>query len=381
VILLMTADKNPLMNIEQVRDLLSAYLDDEVTPEERAQVERALADSPDLQRELETLRHTLALLSNLPPVAAPRPFTLSEADARPKKVAASKQPAWRMPAWVVGWAGLAAALLCVLVVGGLFWTTRFESTAPAAQIALAPAAPAPAAVEAESPAPAEAAAQKVGSEPVIATLVALPTETAEPATSKLEITEAEGQPTPAEASLGAAAIGEAAPPPAQDEALTAAESAKSASVEAYAADAAAASSTESASLTLTVPMPAESTNMAGGEMRQAAENTPGEPPAAAEKEMAAPSPQVFEPTSLSPLATPIPQPTITSTPAPAATPMARLTFMPSPTPLSTPTAAASAAPVADSASLRWSWFIIGSITLLIMGGILAWWMAQKRRSL
>ena len=64
----MADNQNHQLNPDQIRDLLSPYLDDEVTDEERALVEQALAASAELQGELETLRRTMALVAALPPV-------------------------------------------------------------------------------------------------------------------------------------------------------------------------------------------------------------------------------------------------------------------------------------------------------------------------
>lgn len=52
------------------RSQLSAYLDGELTPEERAEIERALSSDPALRRELEELRALAADLARLP---TPRP--------------------------------------------------------------------------------------------------------------------------------------------------------------------------------------------------------------------------------------------------------------------------------------------------------------------
>lgn len=132
----MTAHDQPdQLNIEDVRDLLSPYLDDEVTAEERALVEQVLADSAELRQELETLRQTVALVAALPQVPAPRPFTLSEADVQVSAPPVARKY-FRLPTWARGWAMLAATLLCVLTIGGLFLSRQFgRSTYPAAEIA------------------------------------------------------------------------------------------------------------------------------------------------------------------------------------------------------------------------------------------------------
>ncbi|MCB9158483.1 MAG: hypothetical protein H6644_01275 [Caldilineaceae bacterium] len=59
-------------------ELLSAYLDNAVTAEERALVEDAIARNPDVAWRLSSLRYTVALLRQLPELHVPRPFTLQE---------------------------------------------------------------------------------------------------------------------------------------------------------------------------------------------------------------------------------------------------------------------------------------------------------------
>ena len=111
----MIDNMNRQPNIEVARDLLSPYLDGEVTDDEKNMVEQAIALYPDLNRELTSLQQTVAQLAALPRAVAPRPFTLSEADVPPEKVSG-----WRLfglPMWVSGFAA-AAALICVL---GVSW--------------------------------------------------------------------------------------------------------------------------------------------------------------------------------------------------------------------------------------------------------------------
>jgi len=111
----MIDNMNRQPNIEVARDLLSPYLDGEVTDDEKNMVEQAIALYPDLNRELTSLQQTVAQLAALPRAAAPRPFTLSEADVPPEKVSG-----WRLfglPMWVSGFAA-AAALICGL---GVSW--------------------------------------------------------------------------------------------------------------------------------------------------------------------------------------------------------------------------------------------------------------------
>ncbi len=110
----MTEQRGRIHN--QVAELLSAYIDDEVTAEEQTLVEAHLATCTACSRDLVTLRQTVALLKELPQVAAPRPFTLREGDVRPSH--RGRAPWWRLP-WSQRLVAAAALLLCVAAVGGL----------------------------------------------------------------------------------------------------------------------------------------------------------------------------------------------------------------------------------------------------------------------
>ena len=68
----MTGSRQPQINEE----LLSAYLDDEVTAAERVLVEAAIAADPAVARQVESLQQTIHLLQTLPPLVLPRAFTL-----------------------------------------------------------------------------------------------------------------------------------------------------------------------------------------------------------------------------------------------------------------------------------------------------------------
>jgi len=56
---------------EHLRELLNASLDDALTPDERVELDAALAASPALRRELDELRATSVLLRSLPEVSPP----------------------------------------------------------------------------------------------------------------------------------------------------------------------------------------------------------------------------------------------------------------------------------------------------------------------
>lgn len=149
-------------DLESIRDLLSPYLDGEVSDDERTLVEQAIATSTELRYELETMRQTVTMVAALPPVPAPRPFTLSEADVQ--SVSPAPKRFFSLPSWAGGLAMVAATLVCVLIAGGVFLTTRFgpgfDAMAPA-EIAKVERDAAPQAAEAESAvAPTEPAAEQ-----------------------------------------------------------------------------------------------------------------------------------------------------------------------------------------------------------------------------
>jgi len=133
----MTNDQSPLNQIEQAKALLSPYLDGEVTDAERELVQAALAKSPALQTDLESLQQTVALLGKMSRAPAPRPFTLTQADVGRAVAAPKKRRGWL---WLTPLAGAAAALAAVFVVGVLaLLNTGSNKEAP--QLALAPAVP------------------------------------------------------------------------------------------------------------------------------------------------------------------------------------------------------------------------------------------------
>ncbi len=88
-------------------ELLSAYLDGEVTPEEAREAHDVLADSEEARRELAELQATVDLVRTLPEPELPRSFAL---DAAPEK------------RWTLWWpsvrtTGLAASVATMLLVG------------------------------------------------------------------------------------------------------------------------------------------------------------------------------------------------------------------------------------------------------------------------
>ncbi len=85
-------------------ELLSAYLDDELSNEERAELEQRLQNETNLRRELELMRATVSLVSSLSLLKAPRDFTL-------KTLPKSANPKISVFPRLVSFASAAAAIL------------------------------------------------------------------------------------------------------------------------------------------------------------------------------------------------------------------------------------------------------------------------------
>ena len=120
---------NPISNADL--EMLSAYLDNQLAPAERAALEARLAAEPPLQRELDELRSVQQALRGLPDLRAPRALTLTPAQARPARKTAV------FPAFVSGLSAVAAALL--LLAGlSLLRPVTLSSTAANEQVAAAP---------------------------------------------------------------------------------------------------------------------------------------------------------------------------------------------------------------------------------------------------
>lgn len=94
-------------------ELLSAYLDGELTDRERAEVEQRLIREHALRAALDDLRQTIMLVQSLPALKAPRNFTLNPA------IYGRKKPWWHFESRLE-WAGMlgtaASVVLIVLAV-------------------------------------------------------------------------------------------------------------------------------------------------------------------------------------------------------------------------------------------------------------------------
>ncbi len=118
-------------------ELLSAYLDHQVTPDERARVDAHLTACAACRSELESLRATASLLHALPRIPTPRAFTLSEAQAGIRR----KENSFAWGGLLRGFGAVAAVALVAFVAASLL---RQPSGGPGGMVAFAPQ---PAAVE------------------------------------------------------------------------------------------------------------------------------------------------------------------------------------------------------------------------------------------
>jgi anti-sigma factor RsiW len=101
---------------ELTEDLLSAYLDDELGPSTRAEVERHLEESADWRAILDEVRATRDALRALPAVeGSPEFWARMMAGDQVVDLATERRRRRSVPRWVVAAAGAAAA--AVIVVG------------------------------------------------------------------------------------------------------------------------------------------------------------------------------------------------------------------------------------------------------------------------
>lgn len=96
------------MNTQTSQDFeqLSAYIDNQLSPAEKAGLEARLAKEPQLQASLNDLRRTIHALRSLPTVTPPRSFTLTAKQAGARARRGPLFPVFRL-----------AAALCTLLLG------------------------------------------------------------------------------------------------------------------------------------------------------------------------------------------------------------------------------------------------------------------------
>ncbi len=131
---------------ERDRELLSAYLDNEVTPTERAELERRLEQEPALRQELAELGATRAIVREQPWLSPPRSFALTP------EMVGQRRRRWPLAGWWQPLSGLAALVLVMLIGWQVFqplndssspaaisqMTAREEAVAPTAEAAMQP---------------------------------------------------------------------------------------------------------------------------------------------------------------------------------------------------------------------------------------------------
>ena len=156
---------NPISPIQ--REQLSAYVDGALPDRERLAVEQQLQADSALAAELRELQTTVAMLRDMPPVRAPRSFTLDPATVAPRR---SWALGWQRWATVLGMLVLMATVGLNLALGERTQTAATSApaadrqaltdpmadsaaaatTAPAAEAAIMPASPPAAATSASA---------------------------------------------------------------------------------------------------------------------------------------------------------------------------------------------------------------------------------------
>lgn len=125
----------PDMHIDP--ELLSAYLDEEVTANERQLIELHLPTCAACQQELASLRFTVAMVQALPTRPLPRTFYVTEAMVAPEPKASSA--GWM--GWLRGLAPFGAALAALLVIFVVARPLMFSGSGAAMPVAVPAAAP------------------------------------------------------------------------------------------------------------------------------------------------------------------------------------------------------------------------------------------------
>lgn len=151
--------ENRVKQRKQCDELLSAYLDGQLSAQEQVHLEAQLAADPALRAELEALRRTVALVRDLPPVPVPRNFILPQtAAARPRPIPSRPRRAQAAPLLTAA-TSVVSLLFVIVLVGDLLLSGLVFAPAAAPgevpQVAFAPS-PVSEAVEVEDVTPTEA---------------------------------------------------------------------------------------------------------------------------------------------------------------------------------------------------------------------------------
>src|SRR5690242_6129044 len=97
---------------DQDYELLSSYLDGALNEAERADLETRLQSDDGLRRELAALQQTVNLVRGLPPLKAPRNFTLTASMVRPRTAR------WLIFPTSAAFSAISAAAATVLILLG-----------------------------------------------------------------------------------------------------------------------------------------------------------------------------------------------------------------------------------------------------------------------
>jgi anti-sigma factor RsiW len=123
----MSAERN---FTDQDYELLSAYLDGALAPDERTALETRLQTDDGLRQELEGLRQTVKLVGSLPAMKAPRNFTLT------RDMIDLRQSRWLIFPTSAAFSGItaAAATILILIGAGLFFLQNSASNTSAPSV-------------------------------------------------------------------------------------------------------------------------------------------------------------------------------------------------------------------------------------------------------
>jgi len=125
-------------------DLLSAYIDGELTDAEQQTLEQRLSTDPLLQRELNSLRATVNLIQLVPEMTAPRNFTLTSEMVTPKNVVPLRPRRAPRSAYLS-----LVASVALMIFGALFMVSEIGQESATAGFESAPVQSAPPAESAE----------------------------------------------------------------------------------------------------------------------------------------------------------------------------------------------------------------------------------------
>jgi anti-sigma factor RsiW len=112
------------------QDDLSAYVDGQLTPRERARVEQHLDKCEACRVDLQALRHTVALMQSVPTVKPPRSFLIPVREGTRQRGVRRQRLAY---VYLQAATAVATVLLVLVVSGDAF--LRYQPAAPAARLA------------------------------------------------------------------------------------------------------------------------------------------------------------------------------------------------------------------------------------------------------